>query len=84
MILLGIAMPLKYLYNWPDAVKIFGMVHGVLFVAFVVLSFSVMNAMNKGLEWLLKAIGLSIIPFGTFYLDKEIRRYELEEGDKKQ
>ena len=74
LILLGIAMPLKYMYNWPDAVKFFGMVHGVLFVAFVMLAFSVMNLINKGLGWLLKAMILSIIPLGTFYLDREMKK----------
>jgi len=84
LILLGIAMPLKYLYNWPDAVKFFGMVHGILFVAFVILAFSSMSVMSKGFGWLLKAVILSMFPFGTFYLDREIRRYELDEGGKKQ
>ena len=37
LVLLGIAMPLKYLANQPDAVKLVGWAHGVLFVLFVVL-----------------------------------------------
>jgi len=73
LILLAIAMPLKYLYNRPDAVKFFGMAHGILFVGFIMLAFYVMNTTNKGFGWLLKAIFLSIIPFGTFYLDREMR-----------
>jgi integral membrane protein len=74
IILLGIAMPLKYLYDSPDAVRFFGMAHGLLFVGFVMLAFNYMNSCNKNFWWLMKAVGLSLIPFGTFYLDRELRR----------
>ncbi|WP_317048755.1 DUF3817 domain-containing protein [Hymenobacter sediminis] len=37
LVLLGIAMPLKYLLGQPEAVRIVGMAHGVLFVAYVLL-----------------------------------------------
>ena len=36
IVLLGIAMPLKYYYDQPEAVKIVGMAHGVLFVLYVI------------------------------------------------
>ncbi|MGN7887309.1 DUF3817 domain-containing protein [Dyadobacter sp. 22481] len=67
--LLGIAMPLKYFAGLPQAVRIVGMAHGVLFVLFVLLLIQV--AIEK--SWPLKKSALSfassLIPFGTFYAD---------------
>ena len=69
LVLLGIAMPLKYLAGLPQAVKVTGMAHGVLFVLFVVLLIQV--AVEKG--WSFKKSFLSffssLVPFGTFYAD---------------
>ncbi len=71
LLLLGIAMPMKYLYHDPSLVKSIGMAHGVLFVLYV---------LNLGLvhfqhQWKLiisiKAFIASFIPFGTFYADKK-------------
>ena len=70
LILLGIAMPLKYYYAMPQAVKIVGMAHGVLFILYIV---ALMNA-TLFYKWgIMKAMGAfvaSLIPFGTFYLDR--------------
>ena len=38
LVLLGIAMPLKYFANMPKAVSVVGMIHGILFVAFMILA----------------------------------------------
>ena len=70
LILLFIAMPIKYLLGFPVAVQIVGMAHGVLFVAFVlllaVLFFkNILNFKDACLAFI-----LSIIPFGTFYLSR--------------
>ena len=37
LLLLGVAMPLKYAFGLPLAVKVVGMAHGVLFLAYCVL-----------------------------------------------
>ena len=74
LFLLFIAMPLKYFANFPQAVKVGGMIHGVLFVAFVILSWETMNKLEKKYSWFFMAFLLSIIPFGTFYLDKQLKK----------
>jgi len=74
LVLLGIAMPLKYFADMPMAVRITGMVHGILFVAFIVLAWETMNTLNKKFGWFIKAFIASIIPFGTFVLDKELKK----------
>lgn len=69
LILLGIAMPLKYLVGLPQVVRVVGMAHGVLFVLFVLLLIQV--AIEK--SWSFKKSALSfvssLVPFGTFYAD---------------
>lgn len=69
LVLLGIAMPLKYMAGIPQAVRVVGMAHGVLFVLFVLLLIQV--ATEK--SWSLKKSALSfissLVPFGTFYAD---------------
>lgn len=68
LILLGVAMPLKYIMNIPDAVRWTGQIHGILFVTFMVVLMYARQV--KALSWknVAKAIVLSFIPFGTFYL----------------
>ena len=70
IILLGIAMPLKYLYEIPKAVTIAGMIHGALFIAFLYFVYQLFDAKKWTLKQCFGAFLLSIIPFGTFFLKK--------------
>lgn len=76
MILLLIAMPLKYIADLPMAVTIIGGLHGVLFIALAVVAYLVKDKYNKPFSWGLKVFIASIIPFGTFYMDREWRKEE--------
>lgn len=76
LVLLLIAMPLKYMANIPIGVTIVGGLHGVLFVAFVVLLFETKGEYKKDWMWLGKGMLASIIPFGTFVMDKQWKREE--------
>jgi integral membrane protein len=71
LFLLFIAMPLKYLADMPMAVSIVGSIHGALFVAFMILLYLVYDQYDKKIIWMLKAFLASIIPFGTFIMDKQ-------------
>jgi len=73
LILLLIAMPLKYMFDLPQAVKFVGWVHGALFVAYIYFAFEVFTSFKKDLIWLGKAFLASIFPFGTFILDRELK-----------
>lgn len=77
LILLFIAMPLKYLAHWPLAVTIFGGLHGILFIAFLALANEVRTDFKKDFAWMAKAFLASILPFGTFYMDKQWKKEEL-------
>lgn len=75
LILVFVAVPVKYILHNPDWVKNIGPVHGALFLLFV------FNALRTGVEqhwkfrettW--KIIVACFIPFGTFYIDYKIFR----------
>jgi integral membrane protein len=74
LVLLFIAMPLKYLYDKPEAVRIVGTAHGALFVLFV---FFILQAALE-FRWNWRQVGLallaSVVPFGTFYADRRLFR----------
>ncbi len=76
LLLLGVAMPLKYLWGMPIAVRVVGMAHGILFVLFCAALFQAFLERR----WTLFRAGLvfvsSLVPFGTFVMDRELRREE--------
>jgi integral membrane protein len=74
LILLLIAMPLKYMADYPIAVTIVGGLHGVLFIAFIVMAWEVKNEYKKDWGWLGKAFLASILPFGTFVMDRQWKK----------
>jgi integral membrane protein len=69
LVLLLIAMPLKYIADRPIAVTIVGGVHGLLFIAFMIMAWEVKREYKKDWPWLIKAFLASILPFGTFVMD---------------
>jgi integral membrane protein len=70
LILLFIAMPLKYVWGQPAAVKNFGSVHGLLFVLYILYVFLCKIEYRWTLKKTLILLGISILPFGNFYADK--------------
>ncbi len=76
LILLLIAMPLKYMFNIPEAVKVFGWIHGALFIGFIYLAFEVMGTLKKNIGWFAKAFAASFIPLGTFIFDRQLKKEE--------
>ncbi len=76
IVLLAIAMPLKYLAGKPEMVSIVGMAHGVLFILYITLS--VVAKFQYQWSWtrVLVLWLASILPFGTFYVDYKLLRHE--------
>lgn len=73
LVLLGIAMPLKYLAGMPLAVRVVGLAHGLLFVAYVGLALALL-VRRQWTPWrAAEALGLSLVPFGTFVLDRSLK-----------
>jgi integral membrane protein len=76
LLLLFVAMPLKYMANIPEAVKIMGWIHGALFIWFVVALLNVMATQKWKIGKSFLAFLASLIPFGTFVLDVQLRKDE--------
>ena len=73
LILVFIAVPLKYIFEEPTGTKIMGPIHGALFLLFIFNALSVGVEQNwsfKHTTW--KVLLACIIPFGTFYVDSKI------------
>lgn len=70
LVLLFVAMPLKYMFERPEWVRIVGTLHGVLFVAFMYLILKLLLDKKFTFKQSVQAFLLSIIPFGTFYLKR--------------
>ncbi len=73
LLLLGVAMPLKYAYDMPAAVKITGMAHGVLFVGYCLLLAFCLKRFNWSLKFGVYLFIATLIPFGTFVTDRKLR-----------
>ena len=74
MLLLLIAMPLKYWAGIPIAVRIVGLIHGLLFVAFCGALFRVALERSWPMQRWALAFVSSLLPFGTFVFDRSLKR----------
>jgi len=72
--LLLIAMPIKYLLGMPEAVKIVGWIHGILFISYIPGVFLVRKSINWNIAHVGMALIASILPGGTFILDYKLLR----------
>jgi integral membrane protein len=76
LVLVGIAMPLKYFAGMPEAVRIAGWIHGLLFMVF----FVVLLVAHGEKRWPLSFTGLvflaALVPFGPFLVDRRLKREE--------
>lgn len=74
VLLLFIAVPIKYLNNDPSYVKMLGMPHGLLFMGYVALAI-VLRTDN---QWIknnfFMVLMASVIPFGTFVVEKKLNK----------
>ncbi|MDO1500556.1 DUF3817 domain-containing protein [Winogradskyella maritima] len=71
ILLLFVATPIKYLNGDPQYVKLLGMPHGILFMAYIVLAIWLKPKYKWNQRTFITVLIASIIPFGTFYVDKK-------------
>lgn len=71
LVLLGIAMPLKYIANIPEGVQVIGMAHGILFILYIFGAFFMKQKLNWSIQTLLIVILCSVLPFGPFYAERK-------------
>lgn len=73
LLLLFVAMPLKYGFDLPQAVRFTGMGHGLLFLAYVIALARAWSECERPLPWLLRGFAAAVLPFGPFWLDRTLR-----------
>ncbi|MDH3323349.1 MAG: DUF3817 domain-containing protein [Flavobacteriaceae bacterium] len=71
LILLCIAMPLKYIWDMPKMVQVIGMVHGILFILYVIGAYFMYQKLNWELKTLFVVMVCSVLPFGPFYTERK-------------
>ncbi|UKM64029.2 DUF3817 domain-containing protein [Flavobacteriaceae bacterium GSB9] len=71
ILLLFIATPIKYFGDDPQYVKLLGMPHGLLFIAYIAMAVIIRKDYNWNNRTFLVVLMASVIPFGTFYVDKK-------------
>lgn len=77
--LLGIAVPMKRLADQPELVSVLGPVHGASFIAYLTLaSATVFGNSGWSHREILRVLGASIVPFGTFLNDGLLKRKQNE------
>lgn len=77
LVLLFIAMPLKYIWQEPAAVKVVGWIHGALFVLFMLLVLRVYDQRGWPFKKVILAFAAAFLPFGTFVFDKQLKEEEM-------
>lgn len=73
LVLLGIAMPLKYLWGMPLAVRIVGSIHGGLFILYLLAAVRAARFAGWPFKRLLEAFFAALLPFGPFYFDRKLQ-----------
>lgn len=71
ILLLFIAVPLKYLADQGSMVKLLGMPHGILFITYIILALIIRAKMKWNIQTTMLVLVASLLPFGTFYIDRK-------------
>jgi integral membrane protein len=76
LILLFVAMPLKYLADQPEAVRYVGWAHGVLFITYATVTFIAWGGGHVTARTVGMAAIASVLPFGPFVIDRRLKSVE--------
>ena len=74
LLLLFVAMPLKYYAGKPELVTIVGWLHGGLFVLFMLAVLVVYHQHKWPFARVIVAFLAAFFPFGTFIFDRQLRK----------
>lgn len=76
LVLVFIAMPLKYIFDLPDMVTYVGWIHGVLFVTYILVMFPTSRKLRWHFRIALYGLIAAVLPFGPFLFDRKLRKQE--------
>lgn len=76
IVLLFIAMPLKYGFDMPLMVKYVGWIHGILFMLYVLILIPTSRTLKWPFVKSLMGLAASVLPFGPFIFDRKLKNEE--------
>lgn len=76
LVLVFIAMPLKWIFDLPDMVTYVGWIHGVLFILYILVLFPTSRKLRWPFQNALFGLIASVLPFGPFLFDRKLRKQE--------
>jgi integral membrane protein len=76
LILLFIAMPLKYLAGLPEVVTVVGALHGAFFIIYLFVIAYTTIKIRWSLIWAFSAVIVAFIPFGNIILDSKLKQHQ--------
>jgi len=74
LVLLFIAMPLKYMLDMPLMVKYVGWAHGILFIVYIYMVFPTAHKLKWNFSRTLLALIASILPFGPYIFNRNLKK----------
>jgi integral membrane protein len=74
LILLFIAMPLKYLADIPEAVSVVGALHGFFFILYLLFIAYTTIRVRWAFKWIFGSVLVAFIPFGNLVLDNRLKK----------
>jgi integral membrane protein len=74
LLLLGIAMPLKYISGNLLVMKYMGWAHGILFILYCIFLLQVWKELSWKFSRVIWVFLASLVPFGTFYLEYKLKK----------
>jgi len=74
LVLLLIAMPLKYVFDMPLMVKYVGWAHGILFIVYIYMVFPTARKLNWNFSRTFLALMASILPFGPYIFNRNLKK----------
>ncbi|MHC9064572.1 DUF3817 domain-containing protein [Nitrospira sp. CMX1] len=77
LVLLFVAMPMKYLMGMPRVVTVVGAIHGILFLVYVAQLAKLRATYQWDNRFSFYAFLASLLPFGPFVFDKHLRQKEI-------
>ncbi|HMS85297.1 MAG TPA: DUF3817 domain-containing protein [Nitrospira sp.] len=80
LVLLCIAMPMKYFMGMPMAVRVVGSIHGILFLLYVAQLVKLRSTYQWDNKFSFSAFLAALLPFGPFVFDKHLREKETVMG----
>jgi len=76
LILLFLAMPLKYFFDMPEAVSVVGSIHGFLFVSYCLMIVYMTFIVKWPFIYSVIAVIVAFIPFGNILFDRKLQKME--------